>query len=172
MINDVYGLRSEGLAELVAEYGVPVVIMHMKGEPKNMQLNPNYDFVIGEILSFFRGQIEVAKNAGVPNDKIIIDPGIGFGKTRENNLEILRRLREFKSLGYPILIGTSRKTFIGDILEEPPSKRLEGTLASVVVSILNGANIVRVHDIKECFKALQVTNAILGKSMKTQSFLG
>lgn len=158
IVNDVYGLRSKGMVEVVSRYQTPVVIMHMKGKPKTMQKNPQYKDVVSEILLFLRERIDFAKKHNVEN--IIIDPGIGFGKTVEHNLEIIKRLREFKSLGYPILIGVSRKSFIGNILNLPVNERLEGTIASVTASVLNGADIVRVHDVKECKRACMLADKL------------
>ena len=162
MVNDVSGLRFDpGMAGVVAEYGVPVVIMHIRGTPKNMQVNPEYEALIPEILDSLRVSIRIALGAGVREDKIIIDPGIGFGKTFEHNLQILRNLREFTLLEKPLLVGPSRKAFLGKILgNASPLERLEGTAAAVAISILNGANIVRVHDVKEMTKVARVADAI------------
>jgi len=161
MINDIYGLRAEGMAKLIAKYDVPVVIMHMQGNPKDMQKNPNYKDVTKEIINFLKERAKFAVNSGINSNKIIIDPGIGFGKTTEHNLEIIRNLAEFKSLGYPILIGPSRKSFIGNILNLGPEERLEGTLAAISISIMNGANIVRVHDVTEAVRTSRIVDAIM-----------
>ncbi|MFH1788838.1 MAG: dihydropteroate synthase [Candidatus Altiarchaeota archaeon] len=161
MVNDVYGLRSEGMAELVAESGLPVVIMHMQGTPKSMQDDPVYRDVVGDIKEFFRERIEYAKSRGVKDGQIILDPGIGFGKNLEHNLEIIRRFIEFKELGYPLLVGASRKSMIGQILDAPPEKRLSGSIAVAVASIMNGADILRVHDVAETVQAARVTDAVL-----------
>jgi len=165
IINDISGLGfDEKMAEVAAEYDVPVVIMHIRGTPGDMQKNPHYDDVISDILAFFRDRIKFAIDSGIDENKIIIDPGIGFGKTVEHNLEIIKKLREFKILGKPILIGTSRKSFIGFTLEqENPGDRLEGTLATVAASVMNGADIVRVHDVKECGMAAGMIDAIVNK---------
>jgi len=165
IINDISGLGfDEKMAEVAAEYDVPVVIMHIRGTPGDMQKNPHYDDVISDILAFFRDRIKFAIDSGIDKNKIIIDPGIGFGKTVEHNLEIIKKLREFKILGKPILIGTSRKSFIGFTLEqENPGDRLEGTLATVAASVMNGADIVRVHDVKECGMAAGMIDAIVNK---------
>ncbi len=162
IINDISGLRvDKDMPKLVATAGAPVIIMHMQGAPQIMQDNPHYDCLIGEIISFLREQAEVALKAGVQEDKIIIDPGIGFGKTREHNLEIARRLSELKSLGYPILMGTSRKSFIGETLDLPVEERIEGTAATVAYSITQGANIVRVHDVREMVRVARMTDAMV-----------
>lgn len=161
MVNDISALRfDDEMKEVVASYGVPVVLMHMQGTPKTMQQNPTYDDVVEDIIKFFQERIEAAVKAGIPEENIIIDPGIGFGKTLKHNLEILSRLEEFRILGRPILLGTSRKSFIGHLLNLPPSKRLEGTIASTVIGIMKGADIVRVHDVAEVKRAVEVADAI------------
>lgn len=162
MINDISGLRFDSeMAKAAAEYDAPVVVMHMKGTPKSMQNNPEYDSVMGEIISFLRKQTDYAMNAGINPDKIIIDPGIGFGKKLEHNLEIIKRIGELKTLGFPIIAGPSRKSFIGNILNnQPPEERLEGTIAAASVIALNGADILRVHDVEKIKKALRVVDAI------------
>jgi dihydropteroate synthase len=160
LINDITGLTNPEMRKLAVKHNVPVVLMHMQGTPKIMQQNPIYQDLLGEITAFFQKQIVTARNAGIQH--IIIDPGIGFGKTVEHNLQILKHLGEFKGLGCPILIGPSRKSFIGTITGLPVKERLEGTLAAVTIAIMNGANIVRVHDVKECKRAIQVVDAIQG----------
>ncbi len=162
IINDIYGLRREGMAEVAREYGAAVVIMHMKGEPKNMQMNPRYDDVIGEIMSFFRERVEFARSRGIDDSQIILDPGIGFGKRVEDNLMILRSLESFKCLGFPILIGTSRKSFIGKILDVDITQRVEGTIATNVLALINGATFFRVHDVQENLRALKIADSIRG----------
>lgn len=158
MINDVSGLRSEKMVEVIARHKVPVIIMHMAGTPETMQENPSYTNVIGEIKEYLKAQAEKAKAAGI--EQIIIDPGIGFGKTLEHNLSLIKNLNEFKALGYPLLIGPSRKSFIGSILNLDVDDRLEGTLAAVTACILGGADIIRVHDVKECKRAAMVADTI------------
>ena len=158
IINDINGLRNEEMINAAAKYKVPVIIMHMKGSPKTMQKNPEYKDVVKEIKQFLAQQIKKTKKAGIRD--IIIDPGIGFGKTTEHNLEILKSLDKFKELKCPILIGTSRKSFIGNITGLPVNERLEGTLASIAIAVMNGANIMRVHDVKECKRALMVADAV------------
>ena len=162
IINDISGLRFDGsMPGLAARYKAPVVLMHIKGTPKDMQKNPVYEALIPEILDYLRGSIRIATEAGVERDKIIIDPGIGFGKTTSHNLEILKNLRIFTGLGLPVLVGPSRKAFIGNVNGGlPPDERLEGTLAALSASILNGADIVRVHDVKEAVRAARVADAI------------
>lgn len=160
IINDITGLRNQAMIDLATELKVPVVIMHMKGEPKNMQQNPTYKDVVNDIREFLREKILKAKKAGI-ND-IIVDPGIGFGKTTEHNLQILRRLNEFTELGCPVMVGPSRKSFIGNITGLKVGERLEGTLASAAIAVMNGANIIRVHDVRACKRAVQIADAIKG----------
>jgi dihydropteroate synthase len=158
LINDITGLIKPEMRTTIAKYNVPVVLMHMQGVPKTMQKNPIYQDVVAEISTFFEKQITSARNERIQH--IIIDPGIGFGKTVEHNLQILQRLEEFKIHGCPILIGPSRKSFIGGITGLSVNERLDGTLAAVTIAVMNGANIVRVHDVKECKRALQVVDAV------------
>lgn len=162
IINDISGLRFDPeMVRVVSEYKVPVVIMHIKGTPKNMQVNPVYEALIPEIIDYLRASIRLAMNSGIPEDRIIIDPGIGFGKTFDHNLEIINKLREFTFLEKPILIGPSRKAFIGKILGDVPvTDRLEGTAVAVAISIMNGANIIRVHDVKEMVRVAKIADAI------------
>ncbi|GAB4418840.1 MAG: dihydropteroate synthase [Thermodesulfovibrionales bacterium] len=162
IVNDISGLRFDPeMPKVAAEYNVPVVIMHIKGTPRDMQKNPVYEALIPEIMDYLRISIRFAMKFGVREDMIIIDPGIGFGKTVEHNLHVLKNLHEFTLLGKPVAIGVSRKSFIGRILDNaPPLERLEGTAAAVAVSIMNGANIVRVHDVKEMVKVARVADAI------------
>lgn len=162
IINDISGLRFDPeMSAVVSRCGVPVVIMHMKGNPKDMQQHPSYSALIPEILEFMRSRIAFAVQAGIPQDMIIIDPGIGFGKTFDHNLQILHNLGDFTSLGRPILVGPSRKAFIGKVLGNAPAAgRMEGTAAAVAISIMHGANLVRVHDVKEMAKVVKVADAI------------
>jgi dihydropteroate synthase len=161
IINDISGLRFDpDMAPVIARYGAPVVIMHIKGTPKDMQRNPIYESLIEEIIEYLKQGIELACAAGIDPDQIVIDPGIGFGKTVQHNLQILNRLSEFSVLGKPVLVGTSRKSFIGQILGLPVEQREEGTAASVSCSILNGAHIVRVHDVAKMAQVVKLTDAI------------
>ncbi|MDI6786047.1 MAG: dihydropteroate synthase [bacterium] len=161
IVNDISGLYFDSkMAKVVSENQVPIIIMHIKGTPENMQKDPKYHNLILEITDYLRKSINKAKEFNIPENKIIIDPGIGFGKTTSHNLEIIKKLKEFKILGKPILIGTSRKSFIGNILDLPPEERVEGSAASVAISIYNGAHIVRVHDIKEIKKTVRMVDAI------------
>ncbi|MCK5291100.1 MAG: dihydropteroate synthase [Thermoplasmata archaeon] len=163
MVNDVSGLRDPEMVSTIADLNVPVVVMHMLGTPKTMQEKPEYKDVMGEIIGYLRNQIDNAVKGGIQRENIIVDPGIGFGKTVEHNLEILRRLGEMRSLGLPIFVGASRKSFIGKILDSEVADRLEGSLAALVSSVLNGANIVRVHDVEESVRAVKMAEAILTK---------
>jgi dihydropteroate synthase len=162
MINDISGLRFDpDMAKIAAKLNVPVVIMHMKGTPKNMQSNPQYRALIPEITDYFHESISIARKAGVHDDMIILDPGIGFGKTVEHNLEIIRRLNEFTGFEMPILLGHSRKSFIGKILGDlHVDQRFEGTAAVTAVGIMNGANIIRVHDIRQMVSVVKIAFCI------------
>jgi len=162
MVNDISGLRFDPeMTKVVSEYKVPVVVMHIKGKPKDMQIDPVYEALIPEVLDYLKGSIRIALDAGIPDDMIVIDPGIGFGKTFEQNLAIIHNLQNFTLLEKPVLIGVSRKAFIGKILgDAPPGQRLEGTAAAGAISILNGANIIRVHDVREMGKVAKVADAI------------
>ena len=162
MINDVYALRGEGMLNLAAERRVPVCLMHMLGTPRTMQQAPHYEDVISDIYRFLADRVEACVLAGVPREAVLVDPGIGFGKSVNHNLTIIRRLREFRSLGCPLLIGASRKSLIGKALGDlPPSDRLEGTAATCACAILNGAEIIRVHDVKEMVRVARMTDAIV-----------
>jgi dihydropteroate synthase len=162
MVNDISGLRYDpAMPKVVSAYKVPVVIMHIKGKPKDMQKNPRYEALIPEVLDYLREGIRFASETGIAEDMIVVDPGIGFGKTFEQNLDIIHNLHEFTLFEKPVLIGASRKAFIGKILgDKPPGERLEGTAAAVAISIMNGANIIRVHDVKEMVRVAKVADAI------------
>jgi dihydropteroate synthase len=162
MVNDISGARFDpDMPKIVAEHKVPIVLMHIKGTPKGMQVNPTYAALIPEIIDYLKGSMEKVINAGVRQEMIVVDPGIGFGKTFEHNLTILNNLHEFAALGKPLLVGPSRKAFIGKILAgTSPAERVEGTAAAVAISIMKGANIVRVHDVKEMSKVARVADAI------------
>ncbi|MCD5416465.1 dihydropteroate synthase [Candidatus Bipolaricaulota bacterium] len=161
IVNDVSALRSDPeMAHLVAEHGVFVVLMHMQGVPETMQDNPSYTDPVEEIRAFLAERIGVAIAAGISTEKIIIDPGIGFGKRLADNLAILQNLAQFNDLGVPILIGLSRKSFLGKILDLPAAERLEGTIAANAVAILNGADIIRVHDVSEGRRTAAVARAL------------
>ncbi len=162
IVNDITGLTNDpDMIDLVVKNNIPVILMHMQGKPKSMQKNPFYHNVIDEISTFFSEQIRKLDKKGFPLDKIILDPGIGFGKTLQHNLKILKNVDILCNLGCHTLIGTSRKSFIGDILNCTPDKRLEGTISSNLFAIIKGVKIVRVHDVLEMRKALTVFEKIL-----------
>jgi dihydropteroate synthase len=163
IINDVTALRHDPeIADLCAERDAGLVLMHMQGTPRTMQENPVYNDVVDEVKAFLAGRMEVAMAAGVKEGKIWLDPGIGFGKGLEHNLELLRRLDELRSLGRPLVVGTSRKSFIGMVEDSGPGERLGGTIASSVLAVAGGAEVLRVHDVAEARQAMRVAAAILG----------
>jgi dihydropteroate synthase len=160
LINDISGLRDPRMIKVAASKKCGVVIMHCKGRPRTMQAKPRYDSLIDEIIAYLDKTIIRAEAGGIAKNKIIVDPGIGFGKTTLHNLQIIKRLREFKVLGQPILVGPSRKSFIGKILDLPPAERLYGTISASVLSANNGADFLRVHDVKEIRQAISVSDSI------------
>lgn len=166
IVNDVTALKGDPrMARVVAGSGAGVILMHMKGEPRTMQENPLYEDLIGEIISGLRGSIGAALDSGISRDSIMIDPGIGFGKALRHNLEILKNLSAFKALGYPVAIGVSRKAFIGEILKKGVDGRLMGTASACSAAIMNGADVIRVHDTKEMSEVAKMTDAIMGKGI-------
>jgi len=161
IINDVSGLSFDNnMTGTVESLNVPIVIMHMKGNPQNMQSNPKYKDIINEILDFFKVKIKIAIQSGINRSMIILDPGIGFGKTVDHNFELLSRLNEFNVLELPIMIGPSRKSFIGITLDLPPEDRVEGTAAAVSAGVMNGASIVRVHDVKSMKRVVRIIEKV------------
>jgi len=157
LINDISALRSdEDMAHTIAQAGAGVILMHMQGTPQTMQHAPTYQDVVSDILSFLMDRARVAEESGIDHDHIILDPGIGFGKTLEHNLTLLRQLPKLASCGYPLLVGLSRKSFLGKILDLPAEDRLEGTIVANAVAILGGAGIIRVHDVKEARRTADV----------------
>ncbi len=163
IVNDVTALEGDPeMAAFCAERGVRVVLMHMPGNPRTMQDNPAYDDVVDDIKAFLAARVEHAVDAGIAEEKIWVDPGIGFGKTLEHNLELLRRLGELRELGRPLVIGASRKSFIGKVDGSGVDERIGGSLASAVLAAAEGADVLRVHDVAETAQALAVTSAILG----------
>jgi dihydropteroate synthase len=161
MVNDISALRLDPeMASVVAQAGVPVILMHMKGTPGDMQVAPTYDDVASEIITFLRNAMDQAVRSGVRRDRIIVDPGIGFGKTFDHNLEILKELRRLHCLEAPILVGSSRKAFIGRILDKKVHERDTGTMATVAAAVMNGAHIVRVHNVKQAVETVKVIDAI------------
>ena len=163
IVNDITALNGdEDMPGVIADAGAAVVLMHMRGEPGTMQAAPAYDDVIGEIIAYLSAAIAKAEKAGIDPGKIIIDPGIGFGKKLEHNVAILRELRRFKDLGKTVLVGTSRKSFIGELTARDVGERDFGTAASVSAAIMNGADIIRVHDVRDMLDVIKVTDAIAG----------
>lgn len=160
IVNDVGGLGSKAMIEAVAEHDAGVIVMHMLGEPRTMQVRPRYRDVISDILRFLEERVAAAESGGIDPRKIMVDPGIGFGKTLDHNLRILAELREFRRLGKPVVIGASRKSFIGKLSEMPADQRLGGSVAAALIAVQNGADMVRVHDVAETLQALSVYYAI------------
>jgi len=170
MVNDIAALRFDpGLAGVAAEFGVPLILMHMRGEPRTMQMTPRYDDLVGEIYSFLQDAAAAAERQGIPRSRVIVDPGIGFGKTPEHNLQLIRRLPEFAGLDLPLLVGPSRKSFIRKLVKPEGEKDVSpdlpavetGTQAAVAASIFNGAHIVRVHDVANTVATVKVVDAIV-----------
>jgi dihydropteroate synthase len=163
IVNDVTALRGDAaMAGLCAERGATVILMHMAGSPRTMQEHPSYDDVVAEVKAFLAERLQAALVAGIAAERIWLDPGIGFGKTAEHNLELLRRLSELTELGRPLVVGTSRKSFIGRLDGSGANERLGGTIASSILAAIEGAEVLRVHDVAEVGQALTVADAILG----------
>jgi dihydropteroate synthase len=161
IINDISGLRFDPpMVGVAKESGCPVILMHIQGTPKNMQENPVYQQVVREVRDYFQERVNFATSSGMDESRLILDPGIGFGKSFEHNLSLLNGLSVFKTLGRPLLVGVSRKSFLGKILALPVTERLEGSLAALAYSIWQGANIVRVHDVKESVRAARVIDRL------------
>jgi dihydropteroate synthase len=161
LVNDISGLRGNpALAKLVAQRGVPIVLMHMRGEPKTMQVEPHYEDTIAEILSELAASIDLAAAAGIPRQRVIVDPGIGFGKRLEDNLRIVKHLDRFHALGCPVAIGLSRKSFIGTVTGAPVEGRLIGTVVANTVAVLNGADMIRVHDVAPAVEMARMIQAL------------
>ena len=159
-INDVCALRAEGALAAAAELGVPVCLMHMQGEPRTMQQSPRYTDVVAEVREFLRARLEAATAAGIPMEKIVVDPGFGFGKTLEHNLELLGNLKALKALGVPVLTGLSRKSMIGKALGLPVERRVYASVALALLAVQNGAAIVRVHDVAPTVEAVRMVEAV------------
>jgi dihydropteroate synthase len=161
MVNDISAMRFDpAIGSIVAAAGVPIVLMHMKGTPRDMQSNPTYEDLLGEIMEFLRGATDKAISMGIQRERIIIDPGIGFGKSFDDNLVILRDLERFSSLGYPILVGTSNKAFIGHVLDSPVESRETGTIATISAAVMNGAHIIRAHNVRAAKETVTIIDAI------------
>ena len=167
IINDISALRLDpDLASIAAKAGVPVILMHMQGMPQNMQKNPVYDDLIGEIKGFLQDAVKRGTEAGIREELILIDPGVGFGKTFDHNLQIIKQLPQFLSLGRPLLIGTSNKAFIGKVLQKEPDERVTGTMATVAMAAMLGAHIVRVHRVKEAVETVRMVDAVKRGTVK------
>lgn len=162
MVNDITAFTAEpSTAGVVARFDAACVLMHMQGTPTTMQRNPAYEDLMGEIAFFLRAAVERARGAGIAEDRIVVDPGLGFGKTTEHNLAILRHLPELAILGKPVLVGASRKSFVGKVLDVPVEDRLEGTLATAAYAVAQGARILRVHEVKPVLRTARMVEACL-----------
>lgn len=163
MVNDISGMTFDpNMVDVIKDSGLPVVIMHIKGTPKNMQKNPYYEDLMQELTEYFEERKKFARAKGILDQQIILDPGIGFGKRLQDNFQLLRELKKIVDIGFPVLIGPSKKSFIGLTLDLPVDQRLEGTAAAVTTGILKGARIVRVHDVKEMKRVALITDSIRG----------
>ena len=161
IINDITALADDTMAALAAEKQVPVILMHMQGMPRTMQADPQYDDVLAEVLEYLMGRAKAAENAGISQERIILDPGIGFGKTTEHNLQLLKHLDSLCDWGYRVLVGASRKRFIGELTcKVNPADRIFGTAATTAIAVAKGASIIRVHDVSETVDVVTVANAI------------
>jgi len=161
LINDVRALRQHEALEVCAKLPIPVCLMHMQGEPGSMQDNPSYENVTNQVLYYLKERIKVCERAGINKNRLIIDPGFGFGKSLAHNLSLLKNLREFKQIGVPLLVGMSRKRMIGEVLEKPIEQRMVGSVAVAVIAAMNGASIIRVHDVAETVEAIKMTQAVI-----------
>ncbi len=160
LINDVWALRRDGALEAAVKTGLPVCLMHMQGDPLTMQDQPEYRNVVLEVRHFLQERIDAAQAAGIPSQKLLIDPGFGFGKSLQQNLQLLNALPDFKSMGLPLLVGLSRKSMIGLILDKPVEQRLYGSISAAVIASMLGADIIRVHDVTETREALAIVQAL------------
>ena len=160
MINDVRALRAEGALEAAAGTGVPVCLMHMRGEPRTMQQEARYHDVVAEVLDFLAARVEACGAAGIPRERLLVDPGFGFGKDLAHNLELMRHLDRFQSLGRPVLVGLSRKSMIGGILDVPAADRLYGSIALATLAVWQGAAVVRCHDVRPTVDAVRICQAV------------
>lgn len=160
LVNDVRALEREGAVDAAVEAGLPVCLMHMKGAPGTMQQNPEYRHVVRDVATYLMDRVRVCEAAGIPAEKILLDPGFGFGKTLEHNLQLLATLEQLRVLGYPLLVGMSRKTMLGQITGREVSERLPASLAVATISALKGASVIRVHDVRETVDAVRVVEAM------------
>ncbi len=171
IINDISSFRFDPeMISLAAQKKVPVILMHMKGIPKTMQVNPHYEDVLKEVKDFLKERLDEAQSQGIKKEKIILDPGIGFGKRLQDNLKLINHMDFLEEFNRPILVGISRKSFIGKILDLPPEERLEGTIASAILSIVRGAHILRVHDVEAVKRAIAVAEAIISENSQPKSY--
>ncbi len=165
IINDVLALREPGALTVAAQLGVPVCLMHMQGRPRTMQEHPRYGDVVSEVTEFLRVRVATCIDAGIAADKIVVDPGFGFGKTRAHNVELLSNLRELRQLELPVMVGLSRKSVLGELTERDTEDRLAASISAAVVAVMRGgAQIVRVHDVRETVDALKVLDAVTGNN--------
>jgi dihydropteroate synthase len=163
IVNDVSGLRDEAMRGVVRDRHLGAVVMHMRGTPQDMQSDTRYQDMVGEVFAFLRQQVQTCVSEGIPAQSLVLDPGIGFSKSAEGNLELLRRLREFRSLGLPVLVGASHKAFVGRVIGDMQAPRLEGSLAAATIAVQNGASIVRAHDVRETRSAVRMADAVAGR---------
>ncbi len=163
MINDIRALREQGALQAAAELGVPVCLMHMQGQPRTMQVQPAYDDVVTEVAEFLAGRVRACVAAGLAEDRIVVDPGFGFGKAPRHNIELLANLRQLRSVGRPILVGLSRKSTLGELTGRDVGERVPASVAAAVIAVVEGAQIVRAHDVRETVDALRVAAAVLEK---------
>jgi dihydropteroate synthase len=166
LINDVYGLRQTGMAQLIAKHNIPVIIMHMNGEPGTMQQNPLKDFEINKVIDFLKNQAEMAVNSGIQKENVILDPGIGFGKEQDLNIRLIAETEKLMSLGFPVVIGASRKSLIGALTNEPVEKRMLGSVLVHMIAVLNGYSIIRTHDVKETYQMIKIYNAFKNRTLQ------
>ena len=166
MINDVYALQADGALAAAVELKVPVCLMHMRGEPRTMQDNPQYDDVVAEVASFLDSRIDACVAAGLSEDLIVVDPGFGFGKTHDHNVELLANLRQLRVRDRPVLVGVSRKATLGELTERTINERMPGSIAAAVVAVMQGADIIRAHDVQETVDALKVVQAVMKMGRK------
>ena len=160
LINDVMALRADGALDAASKTGLPVCLMHMQGEPRSMQMEPLYDNVVTEVSAFLNARAEQCIAAGMNKNQIIIDPGFGFGKNLSHNISLFKNLKQFQDLGYPVLVGASRKSMLGQIIDKEVDERLAASLALATMAAINGAAIIRVHDVAETVDAVKVANAL------------
>lgn len=163
LLNDVRAFRREGALQAAAEAGLPVCVMHMAGEPDEMQLAPRYDSIVDEVRNFLCDRVAACMAAGIASEQIVIDPGFGFGKTLEHNLALFRALPSFADLPYPLLVGVSRKTMIGDLTGRPVTERLAGSISLAALAVERGAAIIRAHDVRETVDALAIASALIAE---------